>query len=170
MNKKWILVLAAILLVAGIVGIRSFESRPQAEKAIAANRFDLARTFYALDKWAEAEALLEGLHSEVPDDNILGVIYYGYLGLTVARKGNREEALKISQKLKDNKTLYLIGNPPYWRARIAAVLGDKEGVVNLLGEAIKQGYAYSDILCPAPWGFESLQDYPPFQQLMKPKG
>ena len=150
--------------------VQWFESRPQAEKAIAANRFDLARTFYALERWDEAEALLEGLHSESPDDNTFGVVYYGYLGLAAARKGNREKALEISQKLKDNKTPYLWGNPPYWRARIAALLGDKEGAVNMLGEAIKQGYAYSDILCPTPWGFESLQDYPPFQQLMKPKG
>ena len=149
--------------------VQWFESRPQAEKAIAANRFDLARTFYALDTWAEAEALFEGLHRESPDDNDLGVAYYGYLGSIAARKGNREEALKISQELKDNKTPYLYGDPTYRRARIAALLGDKEGAVNLLGEAIKQGYDYTDLYF-YPQDFESLQDYPPFQQLMKPKG
>ena len=150
--------------------VQWFESRPQAEKAIAINRFSLARTFYALDKWDEAEALFEGLLSESPeDDTLFGVYYYGYLGSIAARKGNREEALKISQKLKDNKTPYLAGNPPYWRARIAALLGDKEGAVNLLWEAIKQGYDYTDLYF-YPQDLESLQDFPPFQQLMKPKG
>jgi predicted Ser/Thr protein kinase/TolB-like protein len=149
--------------------VQWFESRPQAEKAIAVNRFDLARTFYTLDKWDESEALFEGLHSELPDDNLVGVNYYGYLGSIAARKGNREEALKISQKMKDNKTPYVFGNPTYWRARIAALLGDKEGAVNLLWEAIKQGYDYTDLYF-YPMDFESLQDFPPFQQLMKPKG
>jgi len=149
--------------------IQWFESRPQAEKAIADNRLDLARTFYALDKWDEAETLFEGLHSEFPDDTPNGVSYYGYLGSIAAKRGNREKSLKISQELKDIKALYLWGFPNYWRARIAALLGDKEGAVNLLGEAIKQGYPYSN-LYPISWGFESLQDYRPFQQLLKPKG
>jgi serine/threonine protein kinase/tetratricopeptide (TPR) repeat protein len=149
--------------------VQWFESRPQAEKAIAANRLDLARTFYVLDKWDEAEALFEGLHSESPDDNSLGAASYGYLGSIAARKGNREKALKISQDLKDNKIPYLLGDPTKRRARIAALLGDKEGAVNLLLEAIKQGYDYTDLYF-YPQDFESLQDYPPFQQLMKPKG
>jgi serine/threonine protein kinase/tetratricopeptide (TPR) repeat protein len=149
--------------------VQWFESRPQAEKAIAANRLDLARTFYVLDKWDEAEALFEGLHSESPDDNSLGAACYGYLGSIAARKGNREKALKISQELKDNKTPYLFGDPTKRRARIAALLGDKEGAVNLLLEAIKQGYDYTDLYF-YPQDFESLQDFPPFQQLMKPKG
>ena len=149
--------------------VQWFESRPQAEKAIAANRADLARTLYYLDKWDEAEALFEGLHSESSDDNNFGVAYYGYLGSIAARKGNREEALKISQELKDNKTPYLLGEPSYRRARIAALLGDKEGAMNLLWEAINQGHDYADLYL-YPQDFESLQDYPPFQQLMKPKG
>ncbi len=41
--------------------------------------------------------------------------------------------------------------------------------MNLLLEAIKQGYDYTDLYF-YPQDFESLQDYPPFQQLMKPKG
>jgi serine/threonine protein kinase/tetratricopeptide (TPR) repeat protein len=149
--------------------VQWFESLPQAEKAIAANRLDLARTFYTLDKWDEAETLFEGLHKESPDDNLLGVAYYGYLGSIAARKGNREEALKISQKMKDNKTPYLLGDPTYRMARIAALLGDKEGAVYLLREAIKQGYDYTDLYF-YPQDLESLQDYPPYQQLMKPKG
>ena len=145
--------------------VQWFESRPQAEKAIAANRLDLARTFYALDKWDEAETLFRGLHSEFPDSTY----YYGFLGSIAARKGNREEALKISQGLKDNKTPYLFGDHTYRRARIAALLGDKEGAVNLLWEATKQGHDYTDLYFYMQ-DFESLQDFPPFQQLMKPKG
>jgi len=52
--------------------------------------------------------------------------------------------------------------------RIAALLGDKEGAVSLLRQAIKQGYAYSGI--HPTEDFESLADFPPYVQLMKPKG
>jgi predicted Zn-dependent protease len=145
--------------------VQWFESRPQAEKVLAVNRWGLTRTLYILDKWDEAETLSGGLHSEMPDN----IDYYGLLGSIAARKGNREKALKISQELKDNKTPYLFGSPNYWRARIAALLGDKEASVNMLREAIKQGLDYTDLYF-YPQDFESLQDFPPFQQLMKPKG
>jgi hypothetical protein len=82
--------------------------------------------------------------------------------------GDREGALKISKQLEEYKRPYLFGNPTYWRARIAALIGDKEGAVNLLRQAIKQGYSYSS-LHPVE-DFESLTDYPPYIQLMKPKG
>jgi len=145
--------------------VQWFKSRPQEEKATVANRFALAGAFYALDKWDEAETLIEDLHSELPED----INYYGLLGSIAARKGNREKALKISQEMKDNKTPYLFGYPTYWRARIAALLWDKESAVNLLREAIKQGRDYQDLNF-FPQDFESLQDFPSFQQLMKPKG
>jgi hypothetical protein len=67
-----------------------------------------------------------------------------------------------------DKRPYLYGNPTYWRARIAALLGDKEAAVNLLRQATKEGNTYSSI--HPTEDFESLADYPPYIQLMKPKG
>jgi tetratricopeptide (TPR) repeat protein len=141
-----------------------FEARPSEEKATVGNRYSQARAFYVLGKWAEAKALFEGLHSDVPDN----ISYLGYVGATAARAGDKEEALKISKDLEEDKRPYLFGNPTYWRARIAALLGDKEGAVNLLRQAIKQGFSYSSI--HPTEDFESLADYPPYVQLMKPKG
>jgi serine/threonine protein kinase len=141
-----------------------FEARPSEEKTTARNRYSQARAFYALGKWAEAKALFEGLNSDVPDN----ISYSGYVGATAARMGDEEEALKISKELEENKHPYLFGNPTYWRAGINALLGDKEGAVNLLRQAIKQGFGYAG-LHPTE-DFESLADYPPYVQLMKPKG
>jgi serine/threonine protein kinase len=141
-----------------------FDSRPAEEKASAGNRVSRARSLYALEKWAEAKALFEGLHSDGPDN----INYMGYIGATAARMGDKVEALKISKELEEDKRPYLFGNPIYWRARIAALVGDKEGAVNLLRQATKQGYTYPSI--HATEDFESLADYPPYIQLMKPKG
>ncbi len=46
---------------------------------------------------------------------------------------------------------------------MAAVLGDRDHAVGLLGQAITNPL-HSIIL------FRSLRDYPPFQELMQPKG
>jgi len=144
--------------------IQWFEGRPDQEKASVRNRRNKAVALYLLGRWAEAKALFEGLQRDVPDD----IDYLGYLGSVAAQTGNKEQALKISKQLEDDKRPYLFGNPTYWRARIAALLGDKEGAVNLLRQATKKGFAYSNI--HPTEDFESLADYPPYVQLMKPKG
>ncbi len=141
-----------------------FESRPAEEKASVDNRAALAETLYVLGKWAEAKELFEGLHSNAPDD----IKFLGYLGAIAVQMGDKEEAQKISKQLEENKKPYLYGDPTYWRARIAALLGDQEGAVKLIRQATKEGFAYFD-LHPTE-DFESLADYPPFIQLMKPKG
>jgi len=141
-----------------------FESRPSEEKASVGNRYDQAKTFYILGKWDETKELFNGLQGDVPDD----INYLGYLGAVAVQLGDKEGALRISKQLEEDKRPYLFGNQTYWRARIAALLGDKEGAMNLLRQAIKQGYRY-DSIHPTE-DFESLADYPPYVQLMKPKG
>jgi tetratricopeptide (TPR) repeat protein len=141
-----------------------FESRPPDEKNTSSHLNSLGVINYLLGKWAEAKVLFEGLHNQNPSS----ITYLGALGVIAARRGEKEEALKISKELEEDKSPYLFGTPTYWRARIAALLGDKEGAVNLLRQAIKQGYRY-DSIHPTE-DFETLADFPPYIQLMKPKG
>ncbi|MDH4196415.1 MAG: protein kinase [Candidatus Aminicenantes bacterium] len=141
-----------------------FEGRSEQEEASVGNRYSQATTLYILGRWAEAKTLFEGLHSEVSDD----ISYLGYIGTVAARLGDQDGALKVAKQIEEDKRPYLFGDPTYWRARIAALLGDKEGAVNLIRQAIKQGFGYSSI--HPTEDFESLADYPPYIQLMKPKG
>jgi tetratricopeptide (TPR) repeat protein len=141
-----------------------FESRPEQEKTSEGHRYGRARTLYVLARRDEAKTMFAGLHSDMPEN----INYLGYLGATAARQGEKEESLKISKDLEEDKRPYLYGNPTYWRARIAALLGDKESAVNLLRQATKEGYYYSSI--HPTEDFEPLADYPPYIQLMKPKG
>ncbi len=141
-----------------------FGSRSNEDKAAIGNRYGLARTLYALGEWREAEVLFEGLHNDALD----AVDYLGYLGAIAARTGDIEEAQRLSKQLGEDTRLYLFGKPTFWRARILALLGNKEAAVNLLRQATKEGYAFS-ALHPLE-DFEPLADYPPYIQLMKPKG
>src|SRR5437763_602588 len=94
--------------------------------------------------------------------------YLGYLGATAARQGNREPALRVDRTLAGSKRPYLFGRHTVWRARIRALLGEREVAVGLLREAIAGGYPHVHAL-HIDLAFESLRDYPPFQELMKPK-
>ena len=62
---------------------------------------------------------------------------------------------------------YIWGNHTYWGARIASLLGEKERAVMMLREALSQGRWYTQL--HADMDLEPLRDYPPFQELVKPK-
>ena len=141
-----------------------FKSRPEQEKGSVGYRSSRATTLYVLGQCAEAKTMFEGLQTDAPDD----IAYLGYIGATAARMEDREGAARVSKQLEEDQRPYLFGNPTYWRARIAALLGDREGAVNLLRQATKEGFSYSSI--HPTEDFESLADYPPYIQMMKPKG
>ena len=63
----------------------------------------------------------------------------------------------------------MFGSHLHWCARIAAVLGEKQHAVDMLREAYGRGYLYgmSELLI---MDFESLHDYAPYVELMRPKG
>jgi serine/threonine protein kinase/tetratricopeptide (TPR) repeat protein len=149
--------------------IRWLESRPKEEAETEALRMRYAWALYVSEKWEEAQELIEELHDEYPDN----IIYLGWLGALAARRGDRDEALRISEILENLDRSYLYGRHTGWRASIAALLGEKELAVRLLKEALAQGAS-----CYLPYSFgihpnmdfEPLYNYPPFQELMKPKG
>ncbi len=64
---------------------------------------------------------------------------------------------------------YDLGTLPYLRANILAVLGDREAAVALLRRAFSEGrpHGYYNAIDPE---FANLRDYPPFEELIRPKG
>jgi len=128
------------------------------------NRSFLAQAYYLAEQWDKSHELFEVLIAENPDD----INWLGYLGAIAARRGDGNEAERISKMLEKTERPYLYGRHLFWRARIAAMNGEKELAVRLLRDAISQGFFYFD-LHPAAMDFESLHDYPPYQELMKPR-
>ncbi|NIM52508.1 MAG: hypothetical protein GTN62_14350, partial [Gemmatimonadales bacterium] len=126
-------------------------------------RRQLADALYAAERWEEAREVVEGLAAESPDD----VGYQGRLGSLAARLGDRAEALRVSDWLETVEQPYLRGSNTRWRARIAAVLGQRDLAVSLLQSALLEGGAFFEVHRDVD--FESLRDYPPFQELMRPK-
>ncbi len=130
-----------------------------------AYRYNLAQTFCWDEQWDEARDEFLQLATENPDN----VNYTGFLGVISVRLGNDDEVSGISDGLAALDRPYLWGSNTLWRARIAALLGDREQAVELLRQSFNEGNSlrldlHRDI------DFESLREYPPFQELMRPKG
>lgn len=128
-------------------------------------RYSLAWSLYRAERWQESRTLFEELSAEEPDN----IDFKGYLGILAARRGDEEEAQKISEELKHIDRPYLFGSHTYWRACISALLGDKQQAVKLLTEAFSQGKSYDTYLLN-DMNLEPLRDYPPFKELIEPKG
>ena len=129
------------------------------------HRYAIARVLYLDEQWAEARQVFEQLYREYPDNHD----YRGYTGVVAARLGDREKANRILEELHSKDEPYLFGSHLYWCACIAAVLGEHQHAVDLLREAYGQGWGYGmyDLL---EMDFESLRNYRPYIELMRPKG
>jgi tetratricopeptide (TPR) repeat protein/TolB-like protein len=117
-----------------------------------------APMLYQAERWDDARRLCEEGAQEFPEDG--GVLYC--VGALAARRGDRETAMRMSMSPQLH---------PLNRARIAALLGDREEAMTFIRQAIDHGFQFGYAL----WlhqdiDFESLRDYPPFQELMRPKG
>ena len=160
--------------------LRWYDAQPPAEQASAAVRGRRAEAHYAAGHWDEARRLFEQLAVERPGEpNPLGdngmyglaamgeVDYRGYLGALAARRGDTTAALVADRALAEWQGRYLLGRHTYWRARIAALLGDGAGAVALLRRALGEGRPYHVLHAEAD--LASLRDLPAFKELVRPK-
>ena len=127
-------------------------------------RLSYGWALYAARRWQEAKGIFEKI-DKGPVDSFEWLIN---TGVVAARLGDREKALQVSDWLKSIKRPFFFGRPAYNRACIAAIQGNKEEAVALLREALSQGYQYYYV--HTDMDFESIRDYPPFIELIRPKG
>jgi len=93
-----------------------------------------------------------------------GVMFRGWIA---ARRGHRDEAMQIRDEQATEKLPPFIRS--WWRASVAAQIGDKDRAVKLLAEAFANGLEHDSSYHSNP-GLEPLWGYPPFQELLRPKG
>jgi predicted Zn-dependent protease len=142
-----------------------YGNRPQSERATRGHRYGLAFTLYNAGEWEDARELFEALASEFPDE----LLYRAYLGFLAARRGDREAAERVSAEFAAVDDPGSPGNTTYWRACIAALLGEEEQAVSLLRLAHVEGREFSQWTQIDP-DLEPLRGYPPFEEFMRPKG
>ncbi len=143
-------------------------SRAAAEQATESLRFERAQTYYAAGYADSARAITERLHRARPRSEQ----YMGLLGVLAAQRGDRAEAARIDQLLAALERPLGRGQATYWRACMAALLGQRDRAVDLLARALDAGYAYQvRFLNPhMEPSFAALRGYAPFEQLLRPRG
>jgi tetratricopeptide (TPR) repeat protein len=134
-------------------------------RAGAAGRMLRGQLLYLRADWDEAAAVFAAL----PADSVEIVDVLGYQGAIAARRGDIASARRLVRDLAELQLPRLNGTNTYWRACIAALLGDKDEAVALIQRAFNEGLGYG-IWIHRDIDFESLREYPPFQELMRPKG
>jgi len=165
--------------------LRWLEGRPPAEGRTVANRFRLAMAHYQIGHLDDTRHLLEGLLAErvidardsaslrwfsaITGDPPDHLTFLGFLGVVAGREGKRQEALRIDRTLQAMSPRYLYGRHTMWRARINAVLGERDTAVERMQEAFAQGYPRGGVMHLYP-SLASLRDDASFQELLKPKG
>jgi tRNA A-37 threonylcarbamoyl transferase component Bud32/tetratricopeptide (TPR) repeat protein len=128
-------------------------------------RLFLAQGRSLMGELDDAERLLRPLANELPGS----VDVQGALGTLAARRDHAAEAAAISNWLASLERPYLHGRNTYWRARIAALLGDRDEAVQLLRQAIEEGLDGLDLIHLEP-DLAPLAEYAPFREFIRPKG
>jgi tetratricopeptide (TPR) repeat protein len=141
------------------------EDRPDEETRTADHRQVYGWTLFNYGRVEEARTVFDSLVGEDADN----VYYRGTRGFFAATAGDSAQARRDAEWLTSLNRPYLRGSNTFRRAAIAGALGEREDAVRLLRQAFSEGAPYGWNLT---WfaEFAPLRDYPPFQQLMRPKG
>jgi tetratricopeptide (TPR) repeat protein len=128
-------------------------------------RKSLANALWIVGRWHDIGNLIVRPIDTGPSEYKLA----GWLGVIAAIKGDDDLAVQVSDDLPVSDSPRAVAWGRYWQACIAAHLGEKERAVELLAEAFSKGYPFS-VLLHSSMDFEPLWDYPPFEELIEPKG
>jgi TolB-like protein len=113
----------------------------------------------------DADTAFARLAAEQPDEPA----YLAERGVAAARRGARADAERYDARLRALARPYDWGQTPYARARLAAALGDRDGALALLREALARGLPFGPALHADP-ALAPLRGDARFQALMRPGG
>jgi DNA-binding SARP family transcriptional activator/TolB-like protein len=124
---------------------------------------------YYRERWDEARALYE----RVAATDSSNVTARAALGALAARRGDTATAARMEEWLAPRAGTHghasmVGGEATYARARIAALLGQRERAVSLLRRAFDEGHG--KIFVHFDPDLESLRGFAPFDELLRPTG
>jgi tetratricopeptide (TPR) repeat protein len=140
-----------------------YQARPPTEAAKSQGMLMLA--LWRCERWADAKAIADARLAKKPDS----IVLHGIVAMLAARLGDLAQARRVEEELAALTRPCLYGEHTYQRACIAAQLGEKDRALALLRDAFAQGYWFSTFV-HTDMDLEPLWGYPPYEELMKPKG
>lgn len=125
-------------------------------------------------RWSEANSVAQRLVARTPND----LTANGLLGVTAAGLGDTLRARRIATALERWPEPYVFGRHTLWRARIAAVLGDRDRAVALAEAAMTQGHPrffdpgggpYEEPEYHIDPALRAVRDHPSFRRFLAPR-
>lgn len=124
---------------------------------------------YVGERWSEAAGLWAALEEDAEVADLVDAV--GTRGAAAARLDDRPMAEASIRRL--TTLVSSPSSPPgaalTYRARMAAVLGERQQAVELLRQAFVGGQAFG-IWLHRDMDLEALRGYPPYEQLVQPEG
>ncbi len=149
-----------------------------ADDGTPARRRELARALYHLGELDEARSLFTELARD-SRSRVQPVGYHhghleahldeGYLAVIAVRTGAADEAARLRQRLERLEGPFLYGAQWFWLAAAAALEGEGERAVRLLGRAFADGLPMEPFIHTDPH-LALMRGQPRFDALMRPKG
>jgi tetratricopeptide (TPR) repeat protein/tRNA A-37 threonylcarbamoyl transferase component Bud32 len=141
------------------------EDRPEEGKRTADHRYWYGWALFHYGRIEEARTVFDSL----VDSDAGNVDARGRRGFIAAMAGDSPQARTDAEWLATLDRPYMFGINTYWRGAIVGALGERDNAVSLLRQAFSEGYSdrWRDAWC---FQLTPLRDYPPFQELMRPKG
>ncbi len=134
------------------------------------HQFFYAELLYRAGKYEEAKKIFSTLASEYSEYPIPR----GYVGLCAARLANTREALEVFNDMRTAEYPDSYGWDSYMRARIAALINDKEQATSLLQEAFTRNFpnviswTMDNLLNETD--FDSVRETDAYVAILQPKG
>jgi tetratricopeptide (TPR) repeat protein/TolB-like protein len=126
--------------------------------------YNLGRAYYLARRWEEAEPILRDLVAARPDN----LAYLTLYGVTLAKRGDRNGALEIVDRLGEVERSNLRGANIMDQAVITAALGDADEALRLFQEAFDDGAPHGVWIHRDP-ALDDMRSDPRFQALMRPR-
>ena len=117
----------------------------------------------------EARVVLEQAVEQRADRPSRRRSHIGTLGVIAGMQDDRRKALEIDQQLAAEPWTWPFVQV-WWHAQIVASLGEIDEATAILQEAVSEGMPVAEIHLLTPLLSRALQDYPLFQELVRPKG
>ena len=149
--------------------LRFYAAAPTDVRSIRKHRFDVALALQRLGRLAESRSILEELLAGPPVMGANPLVLRGNLAVVAAAQGDLKTVNEIDRWLQDSDRPFLYGANTELRARIQAILGNRDEAVRLLQQAMAQGRPYEGNEHQI-FEYQGLRGYAPFEEWLRAKG